>query len=98
MGNVCPPNNSIDSFTYNFSGVGMDTINPPHYQRGAVECIDAIRASMTDLEFRGFLKGNVIKYVWRYDQKGGAESLAKAMWYLELLHSLIEEKENTNAE
>ena len=75
----------------------MDPINPPHYQRGHIECIDAIRASMTDLEFRGFLKGNVMKYVWRYDQKGRAESLAKAMWYLDRLKQLVE-KEEASAE
>jgi len=25
---------------------------------------------MTDEEYRGYLRGNVVKYVWRYQQKG----------------------------
>ena len=27
-------------------------------------------------------KGNVMKYVWRYQQKNGVEDLRKANWYL----------------
>lgn len=61
-----------------------DNVNhPPHYTAGGVECIDAIRASLTEEEFRGFCKGNVIKYIWRERLKGGNESLAKAAWYLD---------------
>jgi len=59
--------------------------NPPHYTAGAIECIDAIRAALTPEEFRGFCKGNALKYVWRERLKGGAESLAKAGWYLNRL-------------
>lgn len=57
--------------------------NPSHYQsRTGIECIDAIEACMSEEEFRGFCKGNVLKYVWREAAKGGDESLAKANWYL----------------
>lgn len=59
--------------------------NPSHYASGAVECIDAIQASMSVEAFRGYCKGNVQKYVWRYEEKGGAESLRKAEWYLKRL-------------
>ena len=63
-----------------------DVVNSPsHYTSGSVECIDAIRAALTPEEFRGFCKGNVIKYVWRERHKGCAESLQKAAWYLEKL-------------
>ena len=31
---------------------------------------------------RGYLKGNMIKYLWRYEHKGGKEDLDKANWYL----------------
>lgn len=57
--------------------------NPEHYNQGDIECIDAIQAALTPEEFRGYCKGNVIKYVWRERLKGGNESLAKAQWYLE---------------
>jgi hypothetical protein len=57
--------------------------NPPHYTKGEIECIDAIKAALTPEEFAGFCKGNALKYVWRERHKGGPESLAKAVWYLD---------------
>lgn len=59
-----------------------DNINPTHYTQGEIECIQAIRASMSIDQYRGFLKGNVMKYMWRYDRKNGVEDLKKAHWYL----------------
>ena len=56
--------------------------HPEHYQSGTIECIDAIEAQLTPEEFRGFLKGNVLKYMWRERMKGGRETLQKAQWYL----------------
>ena len=55
---------------------------PMHYAAGSIECIDAIEAQLNAEEFRGYLKGNVIKYLWREKHKGGIESLQKAKWYL----------------
>ena len=55
---------------------------PMHYAAGSIECIDAIEAQLSAEEFRGYLKGNVIKYLWREKHKGGVESLKKANWYL----------------
>lgn len=61
-----------------------DPVNhPPHYTGGEIECIVAIRAALSPDEFRGYCKGNVLKYVWREAHKGGDESLRKAVWYLE---------------
>lgn len=66
--------------------IQMDNVNhPAHYRQGDIECIDAIRAALTDDEFRGYCKGVVIKYTWRERYKGGDESLQKAMWYLKQL-------------
>ena len=69
--------------------------NPAHYADnfGGIQCIDAIETSMSTEEFKGFLKGNVQKYVWRYSQKNGAEDLKKAKWYLERLIKLREFEE-----
>lgn len=53
-----------------------------HYKQGGIECIDAIRASMTPQQFKGFCKGNVLKYMWRYEYKGGLADLKKALDYL----------------
>ncbi len=61
-----------------------DLVNaPPHYRQGDIECIDAIRAALTPEEFRGYLKGNVLKYTWREKHKGGGQDLDKAAWYLQ---------------
>jgi hypothetical protein len=64
-----------------------DLVNsPPHYQSASgIECIEAIKAQMSDEEYRGYLRGNVVKYLWRYQQKGGKQSLEKARWYLDKL-------------
>lgn len=64
-----------------------DAVNhPSHYTSGGIECIAAIKASMSAEEYRGYLKGNVIKYIWRYESKGKpAEDLKKARTYLEWL-------------
>jgi hypothetical protein len=59
----------------------MDAINPEHYRKGGIECVEAIKASMSDLEFQGYLKGNVLKYMWRFRHKKGVEDLQKAEWY-----------------
>lgn len=66
-------------------GDQLDTDNvnsPPHYKQGGIECIDAIEAALTAEEFRGYCKGNALKYVWREKHKGQNESLRKAIWYL----------------
>lgn len=60
--------------------------HPSHYTEGAVECIEAIESSMSKDEFLGYLKGNVMKYLWRYRLKGReVEDLKKAQWYLNRL-------------
>ena len=56
-----------------------DTVlNPKHYMQGSHECIDEIKAMLSPEEFKGFLKGNVIKYRYRANLKNGKEDLAKA--------------------
>ena len=65
-----------------------------HYNDGAIECIDAIAASMTPTEYAGFLKGQVLKYVWRYRLKGKpVEDLKKAGYYLDRLIQITERGE-----
>lgn len=60
-----------------------DNVNhPSHYTSGGIECIDAIRASMSPKGFIDYCKGNVIKYVFRWEHKGGVEDLRKAQVYL----------------
>lgn len=64
----------------------VDMVNsPPHYKQGEVECIDGIKSALSEDEWRGYCKGNALKYIWRERHKGQAESLAKAQWYLNKL-------------
>lgn len=63
-----------------------DAINPGHYKQGDVECIDAIRAQLSDEEWRGYLRGQIAKYNWRLGLKDAAEQDAKKLlWYANLL-------------
>ena len=62
--------------------------NPKHYNQSGIECIDAIRAA-TGEGFEYYLKGNIMKYLWRYRYKNNLEDLQKAEWYLK---ELIKEK------
>jgi hypothetical protein len=70
-----------------------DMVNSPsHYTSGSVECIDAIEASLTNEAFCGYLKGNVLKYLWRYETKfNSLQDLQKAEWYLKRLIAAWEE-------
>tara|TARA_B100000927_G_C16476222_1_gene473562 strand:+ start:45888 stop:46103 length:216 start_codon:yes stop_codon:yes gene_type:complete len=56
--------------------------NPPHYKNGDIQCIQAIESALSPEEFKGFCKGNVIKYTWREQYKGKDQDLSKALWYL----------------
>lgn len=68
-----------------------DPVNHPfHYTSGAIECIDALEACMTPEEFKGFLKGNSMKYLWRLGRKDKlAQDAAKSQWYLNRLNDYI---------
>jgi hypothetical protein len=68
-------------------GATSDPVEKPdHYNKGAVEAIEAIKASMPEHEFNGYLKGNALKYLWRYDYKGKPiEDLRKCRWYIDRL-------------
>ena len=58
----------------------------------ALKCIEAIKASMSTESYTGYLKGNVQKYVWRYEDKNGVEDLRKAQWYLNTLIDVLWEE------
>lgn len=72
----------------------VDVVNsPPHYKTGGIEAIEGIEASMGPEAYAGYLKGNIMKYMWRYERKGKPiEDLKKARWYLDRLIGLRERK------
>lgn len=72
----------------------FDVVNhPSHYTKGNIECIDAIESATTGKSgIEAVCVANVIKYLWRYEEKGGLESVRKAQWYLNKLISELESK------
>lgn len=43
-----------------------DMVNhPPHYTKGGIETLDFIKAKLSTDEYKGYLKGNLIKYISR---------------------------------
>lgn len=73
-----------------------DKVNhPKHYNNSKancthcskqIECIEVTR-------HMGFNIGNVIKYLWRFQDKNGLEDLKKAQWYLnDMITSIEREK------
>ena len=84
---------SFGSEPYEFDEETKEDVvnNPNHYNTGSIECIEGIQASMSEEAFNGYLKGNCMKYLWRYDYKGKpVEDLQKAQWYLaELIKELL---------
>lgn len=63
----------------------MKQVGGNHYEEMGVQPWDAMKAWMTADEYRGFLKGNAIKYLARSNVKGGVEDVKKAAHYLEEL-------------
>ena len=80
-----------DSELWYESDIKPDMVgSPSHYNTGNIECIDAIEESMSSVAFKGYLKGNCMKYLWRYDYKGKqVEDLQKAGWYLNKLTGVV---------
>lgn len=65
-----------------------DAVNSPaHYTQGSMETIEAIEG--LNLNYH---QGNILKYVSRYNMKGGVQDLHKARWYLDRLILLEERK------
>ena len=65
--------------------------HPSHYNQGQTECIDAIEAMLSVEEYIGYLRGNSMKYRWRFRYKNGFEDLNKAEWYEKRLVKFMEE-------
>ena len=69
--------------------------NPSHYNSGSIECIDAIEAMLSPEEYVGYLRGNSLKYRWRFLYKGKPiEDLQKANWYEQRLLTFMKENKD----
>jgi hypothetical protein len=69
---------------------------PDHYNTTGIETIEVIKNSMNAVEFQGYLKGNILKYVARHMHKGmPLKDILKAQWYMGCLVEELREKEQT---
>jgi hypothetical protein len=71
-----------------------DIVNhPAHYTQGKVECIDAIESATVHKNgLDAVCTANIIKYIWRCEDKDGLKDLYKARWYLEKMIQHNEQK------
>lgn len=62
-----------------------NVVHPSHYQMEDIhETMDVINYALTDEEFAGFLKGNVLKYILRAPYKNNSEEdWSKAAYYMQ---------------
>lgn len=69
-----------------------DNVNhPSHYTQGKVECIDALEsATIGKSGIEAVCVANVVKYLWRYEEKNGVEDVKKAQFYLNRLLATLE--------
>mgnify|MGYP002516657379 CR=1 FL=1 len=66
---------------------------PKHYNQGGIECIECIKAAVTNkVGIEAVCVANVIKYLFRYEEKNGVEDVHKAKWYIDRLLKEMEEK------
>lgn len=72
----------------------MNVTHPDHYTQTGMECIEAIKGMLGVTGFQDYMRGNIIKYLWRYRDKNGIEDLEKASVYLERLISEVRENED----
>lgn len=77
-----------------------DMVNSPdHYKKRYIrEVIQSIKGLCTPDEYRGYLKGSKIKYLARYQDKGGIEDLEKEEWYGAELIAFEKEQSNKTQE
>ena len=78
-------------------GGSTDMVNhPKHYNQGGIECIDALKAATVGKRgIEAVCVANVVKYLWRYEEKNGIEDVRKAKWYVERLLSELEESQQS---
>lgn len=59
-----------------------------HYKDMPIQPWTVMEAVLTQQEFIGFLKGNVIKYSMRQGRKDGSDDAGKAQHYLDKLQEM----------
>ena len=66
--------------------------HPEHYNKGDIECIDAMVSAFGKKSVVDFCKVNAFKYLWRAGNKEGnseTQDLSKAVWYINKAQELL---------
>jgi hypothetical protein len=71
------------------SDVDDEQIGGRHYVTKSVQPWEAMESWMSEEAFKGFIWGNVIKYIARWEDKGGKQDLEKARHYLDKLLEIV---------
>ena len=77
----------MDILSEELKNMNEDMVSSPkHYNFGDIETIDVIKTFLSPEEFKGYLKGNILKYRERHSYKGQSETdLKKAKWHFDRL-------------
>jgi hypothetical protein len=84
---MIPTKNQIKMFEESLNGLTADDlqVSGNHYKEMAVQPWAVMEAVLTPEEFRGFLKGSIIKYSLRQGKKAGSDDAGKAKHYIQKL-------------
>lgn len=69
--------------------IDHNQIGGNHYTSKKVQPWTAMEAWMSEEAFKGYIWGNVIKYIARWEDKGGVEDLKKCRHYLDKLIDIV---------
>ena len=80
------------TFLLRLTKIEKDNVNnPSHYTQGKIECIDALESATVGKKgIEAVCVANVVKYLWRYEEKNGLEDVKKAEFYLKKLIDIME--------
>ncbi len=79
------------------NGCQDEVHEPSHYCIGGMETIDYIESRLTPQEYKGFLKGNILKYMSRANFKESEkQDLQKAHEYSTMLTHWLEENASSS--
>ena len=94
-----PFKNEVNLELFHFYGaVSMANtgVNPSNTSQFFIVQAGSVDDSLMSIEaFMGYCKGNVLKYVWRFEHKGGTTDLEKARVYLQWLTDAARERETS---
>ena len=77
--------NALNQLGFNGTSADDIQVSGSHYKDMPIQPWALMEAVLTPEEFRGFLKGNVIKYSMRAGRKEGSDDAGKARHYMQKL-------------